>query len=146
MAARAGDRERLARLAQARDRCGADPLEVDEPSVDEDAELVAAEPVGRAAAGDAPAQPFAEPVEQRVAGGVAERVVVGLEAVEVEQQQEPPRRVPAVEEGLQALHQRASVAETGQLVGERLDPRCSEHRQVLVEGQCHARDHGSQPE
>ena len=77
---------------------------------------------------------------------VAERVVVGLEAVEVEQQEEPPGRVPAVEEGLEALHQRAPVAETGQLVGERLDPRCSEHRQVLVEGQRHARDHGGQPE
>ena len=100
---------RLRQVAAGTNGCGADPLEVDEPSVDEDAELVAAEPVGRSAARDAPAQPVAEPVEQRVAGAVAERVVVGLEAVEVEQQEEPPGGVPA----RRTAHRAAASARAG---------------------------------
>ena len=51
------------------------------------AELVAAEPVGAAVAVHRVRQPLAEPHQQPVAGGVAEGVVVLLEAVEVEQHQ-----------------------------------------------------------
>ena len=51
----------------------------------EEAELVAAEPVGRAVRAGHGRELLAEPREQRVAGRVAERVVVALEAVEVEE-------------------------------------------------------------
>ena len=51
------------------------------------AELVAAEPVGGAAAGDGLVETPAEPHQQGVAGRVPEGVVVVLEAVEIEQDQ-----------------------------------------------------------
>src|SRR2546429_575450 len=51
----------------------------------EHAELVAAEAVGRAASDYALLEGGAQPGEQRVAGRVAEGVVVPLESVEVEQ-------------------------------------------------------------
>ena len=51
----------------------------------EDAELVAAHPVRRAAAGHEAGELLAEPGEQHVAGGMAEEIVVLLEAVQVEQ-------------------------------------------------------------
>ena len=63
----------------------------------EDADLVAAEPVGAAVAGDCVGEPARDTTEQRVAGGVAERVVVGLEAVEVEDD-ENDRILAALEE------------------------------------------------
>ena len=54
----------------------------------DDAELVAAHPVGVAAPRDEAREVVAEPAEQRVAGGVAERVVVLLEAVQVEERRD----------------------------------------------------------
>ena len=53
--------------------------------------------------------------QQLVAGGVAEAVVVGLEAVEVEQGEQPD--LALVEDLLQRLHQRAPVGELCQRVG-----------------------------
>ena len=50
----------------------------------QDAELVAAHPVGGATAGDEAAELLAESREQDISGGMAEEVVVVLEAVEVE--------------------------------------------------------------
>jgi len=54
---------------------------------EQDAELVAAEAVSAAGWLDGVAECVAEPGEQQVACGVAEGVVVALEAVEVEQRQ-----------------------------------------------------------
>ena len=69
----------------------------------------------------------AEPDEQGVAGGVAEGVVVVLEAVEVEQRQHDGGAV----ELLDRRRQRAAVAEPGQRVGLRLVARGAQHRDVL---------------
>ncbi len=55
----------------------------------EHAELVAAHPVGGAVGGDDRPQLVAEARQQGVAGGVAEGVVVALEAVEVVQHELP---------------------------------------------------------
>ena len=52
------------------------------------AELVAPEPIGASDRGDRRLELVTEPRQERIAGDVAERVVVGLEAVEVEQHQE----------------------------------------------------------
>jgi len=59
----------------------------------QDAELVAAEPVGAAAKAHGGRQRGTEPGQQGVPGWMPEGVVVGLEAVEVEQheQQRPLR-------------------------------------------------------
>ena len=55
----------------------------------QDAELIPTEPVGAAAVvGHGLLQGLGQPDEQGVAGGVAEAVVVALEAVEVEQHQQ----------------------------------------------------------
>ena len=55
--------------------------------IGEDAELVAAQPIGPPVALDAAVERLAQAREQRVAGEVAEGVVVALEAVEVEEQE-----------------------------------------------------------
>ena len=54
--------------------------------LEQDAELVAAEPGRRVAVAQAAAQPGRHLPEQRVAGGVPEAVVDGLEVVEVDEQ------------------------------------------------------------
>ena len=71
--------------ASAATQASASTLQPGRPRVDDDAELVAAEPVGAAVAVHGVREPLAEPHQQAVAGGVAEGVVVLLEAVEVEQ-------------------------------------------------------------
>ena len=58
--------------------------------VEQDAELVAAQAVGAAVARDRGGEIGAEALQQRVAGGVAEGVVVLLEAVEVEEGEAAP--------------------------------------------------------
>ena len=92
-----GDRELLAGLAE---RVGGDRddlLDAVGVDVEHGAELVAAEPVGVAVGRDLGAELRAEAREQRVAGEVAERVVVALEAVEVEEHQQARVRVAARE-------------------------------------------------
>ena len=94
---------------------------------DEHAELVAAHPERAADALHRAGQPAAEVLDQHVAGDVAEDVVVGLEAVEVEQR-EPPR-APAgglLQRVGERAHQRAPVAEAGEAVGQRLVARALE--------------------
>ena len=73
----------------------------------EQAELVAAEPV-RSAPVRAASELAAEPREQRVAGGVAEGVVVALEAVEVEEKQRPRAGPGVAASALEVRHQRAT--------------------------------------
>jgi hypothetical protein len=113
-----GDREAVAVLAQ---RVAGGLDRVEDPGrlgAREHAELVAAHPVGGPAGGHRGLQACGEAGQQRVAGGVAEGVVVGLEAVEVEDRQHD--RAGAVELGrlaLQLLHQGAAVADAGERVG-----------------------------
>ena len=78
----------------------------------EDAELVAAHPVGRAAAPDEEAELLAEPAQQHVAGRMAERVVVLLEPVEVEEREDARR--PGFERFFEVVEQLAPVAESGE--------------------------------
>ena len=111
-AVRASDRERVAVLAQRLDRGGACGVGV-RPR-DEDAELVAAQPIGLARLGDRVGEPPAEAREQRIAGLMAERVVVDLESVQIEERQSHSRHGHGlVEVGEQA----AAVAELGEHIG-----------------------------
>ena len=80
----------------------------------EQAELVAAEAVGAADA----RQRGREPAQQRVARGVAEGVVVVLEAVEVEEDERV--RTPVALARSRSWIERAAVGQLGQLVGQRL--------------------------
>ena len=100
----------------------------------EHAELVAAHPERAADALHRAGQPAAEVLDQHVAGDVAEDVVVGLEAVEVEQR-EPPRAPAAASSSAsdERAHQRAPVAEAGQAVGQRLVARALEQPRVLAQ-------------
>ena len=88
----------------------------------EDAELVAAHAEGACHGRRGSATRLrAEPREQRVARRVAERVVVVLEAVEVEEDEHQRALVAAVGERLvERRGERAAVAEAGQRVGQRL--------------------------
>ena len=100
----------------------------------EHAELVAAHPERAADALDGAGEAAAEVLDQHVAGDVAEDVVVGLEAVEVEQRELP--RAPGrglVERVGQRAHQRAAVAEPGQRVGQRLVARALQQAGVLAQ-------------
>src|SRR5207247_3971515 len=83
------------------------------------AELVAAEPVGATLALDRGVEPVRDASEQGVAGRVAERVVVRLEAVEVEDDQREGQPVIA-ERSVELEHEPAAVAEPGQRVGQSL--------------------------
>ena len=85
----------------------------------------------------------AEPVQQRVARRVAEAVVVGLEAVEVEErEQHGPLRGGLGGQPLEVGEQRAPVAEAGEGVGRGLDLAGAERAQVLAEGELEAQDGG----
>ena len=97
----------------------------------QDAELVAAHPVRRAAAGDEAGELLAQPGEQHVAGGMAEEIVVLLEAVEVEQGEDVGRL--ALDRGLQVVEQLPSVSQTGERIGASLVARAGEHLHVLPE-------------
>ena len=83
----ARDLEALAALVQRRGAGRENGVDAVAAGRDQHAELVAAEPVGVADVADSLGQPRREPHQQAVAGGVAEGVVVLLEAVEVEQEQ-----------------------------------------------------------
>ena len=82
-------------------------------------------------------EPPAKPREKCVSRRVAVRVVVDLEAVQVEQHE---RRLALLQRH-QVGEQLAPVAETREGVGGRVDPAQAEHPQVLLEDQGHARDH-----
>ena len=90
--------------------------------VGEHAELVAAEPVGRSRRRRSTASSaVGEAREQRVAGRVAERVVVDLEAVEVEDREQPRLGVaPVRKRAIEVGDEPAAVAEPGQGVGDRV--------------------------
>ena len=111
-------------------------------TVEQRAELVAAHPVGPAVADDRRREPAAEAVQERVAGRVAEGVVVALEAVEVAQHEDVG--LAAVEPRLEVGEQPAAVAEAGQRVGDRLVAHGLEDAEVLAERRDHADDHGEQ--
>ena len=83
------------------------------------AELVAAESVGATLAVDRRAEPARDASEQRVARGVAERVVVRLESVQVEDD-ERERRAFVRQRSIELEHEAPTVAEPGQRIGQRL--------------------------
>ena len=84
-AERTGDAEALAVLGERAGGATDDRLGDLVAGREQRAELVAAHPVGAAAALQVVLKGGAQPHEQRVAGGVAEGVVVLLEAIEVEE-------------------------------------------------------------
>ena len=93
-AERRRDLEALAPLAQrltgvAQKLLGAGRLDAREHT-----ELVAAEPVAACALGQRLGELVCEPAQQRIAGRVAEAVVVELEAVEVVEDEDPLERAP----------------------------------------------------
>ena len=102
--------------ASARRGAGDDELGLGQVVRDDDAELVAAHPVGMSAARDELAEVLAEPREQRVARGMPERVVVVLEAVQVEEH-EHEVGVRVAERVLEIVVEAAAVAEPGDDVG-----------------------------
>jgi hypothetical protein len=97
--------------------------------VHQHAELVAAHPVRDRVAGERAGEPVPEPHEQRVAGRVAEGVVVALEAVEVDED-EPGGCGQSLQRAVEVVEQPAPVAEAGELVGQRVAPRGAEHGAV----------------
>ena len=106
----------------------------------EHAELVAADPVDLAAVADAGGELLREPREQGVARRVAEGVVVGLEAVEVEEHEHGGGA--AGERRLEVDHQLAPVPDPGQRVGLGLDARGGEEVELVAERDAHPGDHG----
>ena len=110
------------RAARAR-RAAAEALRVVAAALEQRAELVAAHPVGacrgrrRPSAARAPRR-----IEQRVAGRVAEGVVVVLEAVEVEEHEDhrAARRARRGSTRLEVVGQPAAVAQPGERVGQRV--------------------------
>ena len=89
--------------------------------VEQDGELVAAEPRHGVAGAHRRPQPARDPDEELVAGYVAEAVVDDLEAVEVEEEHgEPISRVPlgAAAGELQVIHKQGAVCQSRQPVVE----------------------------
>ena len=105
----------------------------------EHAELVAAHPVRGATALHRAAERHSQAVQQRVAGRMAEGVVVLLEAVEVEEAENPrPRAALGVQLGVEVLDQRAAVAQAGERVGQGFHAACREEALVVLrQGLCH---------
>ncbi len=136
---RAADVEALAGLVQR----GARALELrgEIALADEQAELVASHAVRAAVGRDRGAEVAPETSEQRIAGRVPEAVVVGLEAVEVEQREQDGtlRRRPGGQP-VEIGEQRAPVAQAGERVRRRLDLADAQRAEVLVEGQREADD------
>jgi hypothetical protein len=84
---------------------------------DQRAELVAAQAVRLGACGHRRHQVAREPAQQRVAGGVPVRVVVVLEAVEVEEGDQC--LAPVLENNLEIAHEFRAVAQLCEVVGQR---------------------------
>jgi hypothetical protein len=72
---------------------------------------------------------------------VAEGVVVGLEAIEVEDDEHRRPGVVPFDRGLEVGEEAAAVAQAGQGVRQRFLPAAGEEPQVLVDGDRHAGDH-----
>ena len=94
--------------------------------LEQQGELVAAEPRDRVHRAQHRPQPLGQPGEQPVAGGVAERVVDLLEVVDVEEQHRDGRvRAPrAVERDAEAVEEQRAVGQAGQRVVQRLWASC----------------------
>ena len=117
-AARAADREPFAVVAQRQPRVLQNPGRLGRPR--EDAELVAAHAIGGGLGADHGGGAAAEALEQGVARGVPERVVVGLEAVEVVEAEgeRPPAGI--AQRSLDVAVELAAVAEPRERVVRRL--------------------------
>ena len=91
--------------------------------VDEDGELVAAEPRHGVADADAAFKPAGDPHQQFVAGHVAETVIDDLEAVEVEEENgelEPVRPLGARDRAAEPIREQGAVGQAGEDVVVRL--------------------------
>jgi hypothetical protein len=76
----------------------------------------------------------AEAPQERIARGVAEAVVVELEAIEVEQNDvEGPWAPTGGEAALEVEHQVAAIAQAGERIGQRFAARLFERAEPLVE-------------
>ena len=105
----------------------------------EDAELVAAHAVGAAEGLSRRFELHGQAAEKRVAGGMTERVVVALEAVEIEEDEQG--RCLGVQSVLEIREQLPPVGEPGERVGLGLRPATPEEPCVLAEGERHPADH-----
>ena len=110
-AERGGDREAVAALAQRGAGAGGQLVVLVGRRRGQDAELVAAHAIGAAAPVDRAHQGAAEAGQQRVPGRMAVDVVIGLEAVEVEEQQQERVLRRCVDHPLaEVVGERAAVA------------------------------------
>ena len=134
-AVRDRDLESLAVLAEGggRSRHGERRVALDRQ---ERAELVAAHPVGARQRPDRALEGGSEPGQQRIAGRVAERVVVALEPVQVEENEYLRAALRLGE----ILEQPAPIAESGQGVGERLLAAQPNHPEVVEEDENQPQD------
>ena len=94
----------------------------------EQAELVPAQAVRAAVRPYRSRHLLAQPREQHVSGGVAEAVVVGLEAVEVEQGEQPA--LGSANHPIEVVEQHAAVAEPRERVRHRLRLRTAQQAHV----------------
>ncbi len=109
------------------------------------AELIAAKPVGLAASGDGCRERGAKSRQEHVAGGVAEAVVIALEAVEIEDhERERPLLRQVREHVREVLLELSPVAQSGQRVGACLDAACAQQGPVLRQGERHPDQHQSE--
>ena len=142
----AADRERfLERGAQPQARGAGRGLVA---GLEDDRELVAAQPRQRVVLAQQLLQPRADLAQHLVAGVVAERVVELLEAVEVDQQQRELVAVRAarLDRRVQRVDQVAAVAEAGEVVGHRLLLRVAQALDHGPAGAPHADEHGGDGE
>ena len=87
-------------------------------------------------------EPGAEPAEQRVSGQMAERVVVALEPVEVEDDQDEGRAIRVGAGTLEVGQQLAAVAEPGERIRNGQLTALGQDQRVLAEGQGGADEDG----
>ena len=142
----ARDVEGLAVLGEGPDGGVDERLLVALPDARQHAELVAPEPVGRAAVARDERELRAEPDEERVPGGVPERVVVALEAVEVEDHQHRRHRLVRLERRVEVDQEPAPVPEAGERVGDGVVPREHVEPRVLPERQHQPHEHEGERE
>ena len=142
----ARDVEGLAVLGEGPDGGVDQRLLVALPDAHQHAELVAPEPVGRAAVARDERELRAEPDEERVPGRVPERVVVALEAVEVEDHQHRRRRPVRLERRVEVDQEPAPVPEAGERVGDGVVPREHVEPRVLPERQHQPDEHEGERE
>ena len=134
------DLEFLASLGQRAARAVDERLCVTNGHVRDEAELVASETIRRTVLTGNRRELRTEAGEQRVSRRVAEAVVVALEAVQVEDHQENWRGVILAESALEVPDELASIAETRENVGDRLELRELEEPTILVEGHNESHD------